>query len=116
MEKIKVCDFIESSFSNAQAMILKAVIAKKLAKNPDRVVLDFSGITRFTTLFFNFSTGYYLKMLGKEEYDRTFELINLSELGQSTYYHSYNNSLNDEMKDKKINNAILDILSNPNEE
>lgn len=114
--EIKVFDFIESGFSNEQANILKEVIKKELDKNTDDIVLNFNGITRFTTLFFNFSTGYYLKLLGKERYDKIFNLSNLSELGESAYKHSYNNSLDDKMKDEKIQNAILDILNNTNEE
>lgn len=48
----------------------------------------------------------------KENYDKRFKLINLNELGKSTYNHSYNNCLRDEfIGTEKINLQIKEILS-----
>ena len=116
MKIIKVNDFIQSSFSNEQANILKKCIESALKEKQDKIVLDFEGITRYTTLFFNFSTGYFLKLLGRERYDSIFELRNLSTLGESTYLHSYNNSLKAEYDSDKVREAINNILLNSNEE
>lgn len=111
MNNIKVCELINSAFSNEEANILKACIEKKLLTE-NKIILDFEGITQFTTLFFNFSTGFFVKEYGKEKYDDIFELINLSELGESTYIHSYNNSLRNEKDANEIQKAILDIIQN----
>lgn len=113
MSNIKVKDYISSAFSNEQAMELRNEIQKYLSE--DKITLDFEDISQYTTLFFNFSTGYFIKKLGKDKYDKQFEIINLSELGESTYNHSYNNSLRD-VKDEEIKNAILSILQNIDEE
>lgn len=111
MNKIVVKDYIPNAFSSEQANVLKKQIKDVLEKT-DRVVLDFEGISQYTTLFFNFSTGFFVKKLGKEKYDETFELINLSELGVSTYSHSYNNNLRVVSDNDEINKAIKEILSN----
>ena len=116
MKTIKVKDLIQSSFSNEQAEILNKDITKALEENQDKIILDFDGITRYTTLFFNFSTGYFLKSLGKSKYDQIFQIKNLTQLGESTYRHSYNNSIDDKYKDKEIQKEILCILEGTNEE
>lgn len=116
MTEIKVNDFLQSAFSNEQAEILKKEIKKSVENKEDKIVLDFDGITKFTTLFFNFSTGYFLSSLGKEKYDKMFEIINLNDLGESTYIHSYNNSVRNELKgSEEIQAQIMNIINNTDE-
>jgi len=115
MRTINVADFLQSAFSNDQAEMLKDKIQDEL-KNDDKIILDFKGITKFTTLFFNFSTGYFLSTLGREKYDHIFQVINLNELGQSTYNHSYNNCIRDEKSgDTDIMTKIMDIIKGADE-
>lgn len=110
MSKINVAEFLPSAFSNEQAEILKEKISDAL-KEDDKVIIDFAGITKFTTLFFNFSTGFFVSTLGKEKYDKIFDVINLNELGDSTYTHSYNNCIRDEIgKAEEIQSKIMDII------
>lgn len=111
MNRILVKDLIPNAFSNEQALVLKDKIGDILEQE-NCVILDFQGISQYTTLFFNFSTGFFVKKFGKEKYDEMFKLINLSELGTSTYMHSYNNSLRTKEDIEEINKAIKDILSN----
>lgn len=115
MVNIKVKDILPSAFSNEQAELLKGKINEVLEDN--KIVLDFSGITKFTTLFFNFSTGYFINLLGKEKYDSKFEIQNLNELGESTYIHSYNNSIRRETSgsDDDMMEKILSIINSPDE-
>ncbi len=111
MISICVSDFLPSAFSNEQAELLKRKI-NEVINQEDKIVLDFDGITKFTTLFFNFSTGYFINLLGKERYDDKFELRNLNQLGESTYFHSYNNSVRDELQGQEdMNVKIQNILN-----
>ena len=80
------------AFSKSQAEILRSVIQEKIDAEKD-VELDFTGITRFTASFFNFSTGYFIIVLGVEEYDRRIYLTGLSEFGEDVYRSSYNNAV-----------------------
>ena len=73
-------------------------------------------LQNFTTLFFNFSTGYFINLLGKENYDRVFELRNLNDLGESTYIHSYNNSVKNDLKgSEEMQAQIMDIINSTDE-
>lgn len=116
MSKIFVNSLITKAFSNEQAEILRDEIRRLLATGTKKIEIDFADITVYTTLFFNFSTGVFIKELGKEQYDRMFEVVNLNELGESTYNHSYNNCIRDEIKgNEDINAKIMDILNGMDE-
>ncbi|MBR1865552.1 MAG: STAS-like domain-containing protein [Lachnospiraceae bacterium] len=115
MANIYVNDFLPRAFSNDQAELLKQKI-NEVINHEDKIVLDFSGITKFTTLFFNFSMGYFITQLGKEKYDSMFELKNLNQLGESTYIHSYNNSVRDELSgSEEMKAKIMDIINSSDE-
>ncbi len=114
MKKIKVSDIITNAFSSEQAALLKEEM-KKYLENNEKILLDFAGINKYTTLFFNFSTGYFIGKIGKENYDKLVELENLSNLGQSTYQNSYNNAIRDDFENATIENEIINILKNPDE-
>ena len=110
MITINVANFLQSAFSNDQAEMLKGKIEEALNKE-EKITIDFKGITKFTTLFFNFSTGYFITTLGKKKYDDIFQVVNLNELGQSTYNHSYNNCIRDEQSgNSDILSKIRDII------
>lgn len=83
MGRVVVRELFSSSgaFSKSQAEILRSVIQEKIDAGKD-VELDFTGITRFTVSFFNFSIGYFVTMLGAEEYDRRITLTGLSDFGE----------------------------------
>lgn len=92
MKTIIVRDYINSAVSKESALIIRNKIEEYLPKE-DKLILDFSKITKFTALFFNFSTGYMISFLGLKGYDSRIYLINLSELGESVYKNSYRNSV-----------------------
>lgn len=112
MKIIKVSDYIASAFSQEKALILREIIKNNLEEN-DEIVLDFSGIFKFTTLFFNFSTGYYISLLGPNVYDKKISLINLCDLGKSTYVSSYNNAVTKNDSSKEMQEKITEIITNP---
>ena len=90
---IKANDFIKTGFSIEDANALDDII-NSLVKDDKSVIVDFSGITIFTTLFFNNAFAKYIIQLGPNEYKKRFKLENLSELGQITYKHSFDNAIN----------------------
>lgn len=111
---IKVNELIPNAFSREQADILRDKIQEELGKE-DVVEIDFDGIKRFTTLFFNFSTGKILTELKNDEYARRIKLLHLSPLGLNTYNNSYENAKN-KLADSDDEQKILEILKDPKEE
>lgn len=111
MKIIKVSEIIPNAFSSDQAIKLRDEMKKHL-NNKENILLDFSGIDKYTTLFFNFCTGFFIRELGKEKYDELVRLDNLSNLGQSTYQNSYNNAIRDDYDSPTIEDEINNILKN----
>lgn len=85
-------DYIQTGFSIEDAEKLDVAISKEINSN-DKIVVDFSGITFFTTLFFNNALAKYVLKLTPEKYNKKFKIVNLSEIGEITYKHSYDNAL-----------------------
>lgn len=90
---IKAIEYIKTGFSADDAAKLNDVI-QPLFEQGVKVVVDFTGISIFTTLFFNNVFAKYILKIGPEQYERSFEIQNLSDLGQTTYQHSYDNAVN----------------------
>ena len=112
MKTIVVNELFKSAFSQENALILRGKIEECL-KNEDKIILDFSGISKFTTLFFNFSTGYIISTLGPKKYDEFISVTNLSPLGKSTYESSYKNAVEKYKPNKEVEEKILNIIKNP---
>lgn len=66
-----------------------------------RVELDFSGINLYATMFFNAFVGYFIMNSQKDVIDNKIELLNISELGEKTFRHSYDNAIY--VKENNIN-------------
>lgn len=98
---------------NRDAEKLVNAIEKALAKK-EKIIIDFEGIERYATLFFNFSLLPYARQLGKQKYDDTFLLINLDEIGEEDYNDFYNNVLKNPRKfspnaEKRITEFLSDL-------
>lgn len=69
----------------------------------EKIELDFSGITMFSTMFFNASVGYLALRKGVDYIHEHLSCKNLSPLGETTYTHSIENAMavknNDKLKD-----------------
>ena len=111
MKTIKVSGIIPNAFSSEQAMKLRAEMKTHLDNN-EKIMLDFSEIDKYTTLFFNFCTGFFIREMGKQNYDELVKLDNLSDLGKSTYQNSYSNAIRDDYDSATIENEINNILKN----
>lgn len=109
---IKVIEYIKNGFSIEDADVLEPIL-KESIKNSDVVELDFKDVRFFTTLFFNSAITKFVKELTPEGYNKKIKLKNLSEVGESTYKHSYENAIeyyNIPEKDRsKIDKIFQDI-------
>lgn len=112
MKTILIKDYISSAFSQQNALKIRRLV-ETLLKTEDKIILDFSDISKFTTLFFNFSTGYFISLLGPNIYNKKISLENLSDLGKSTYESSYDNAVLKYEPNEDINDEIINIIKNP---
>jgi len=108
---IRAGDHIETAFSADDANAINPIIEQAVAAD-EKVVIDFTGINFFTTLFFSSAITRYVDSLGPDEYDRIFEIIGLTEIGQTAYDHSLEfareeSQLTPEQKEARL--AALDL-------
>lgn len=109
---IKATKYIKTAFSANDAEELDQAILP-LLDGSEKIVVDFDGITIFTTLFFNNAFAKYLMKLGPEKYNARFCLENLTELGASTYKHSIENAEKFYNLSKEEQQKQEEILENP---
>lgn len=111
---IKMKELSSTAFDAEDANLLKVEIKKALAQE-EKIIIDFEGIERYATLFFNFSLLSYAKQLGKQKYDATFTIINLSDFEQKVYNRFYKNSIKHPIKftteQEKLIVKIVDEIS-----
>ena len=96
MEKIIVKDLFNknSAISQGNAILLRDHILKVLSEREGKsIIVDFSGITNYTILFFNFSLSYLICKYGTEWFDRLIHIEGLSELGKHFYTISRTNAI-----------------------
>lgn len=94
MNTIFAQNYIESGFSLDDSNKLVNCIndALKTSDN-EKIVIDFSGVKFFTTQFFNNSLGKYIIQMSPKIFDEKFEIVNLTDVGQATFRHSYDNAV-----------------------
>lgn len=99
---------------NRDAEKLVNAIEKALAKK-EKIIIDFEGIERYATLFFNFSLLPYARQFGKQKYDETFIIINLSDFGKEVYSWFYEDAVEHPIKftteQEKLIVKIVDEIS-----
>jgi hypothetical protein len=84
---ILVEEYIKTAFSSDDAEKINPIINQAVASN-DKVTIDFTGITFYTTLFFSFAMARFICEIGSEKYDETFQVVGLTEIGLTAYKHS----------------------------
>jgi hypothetical protein len=84
---IKAIDYIDNGFSVEDANKLRPIVEKEVEHGPP-VILDFTGVQFFTTLFFGQALTYLIGRMGADEYKRRIIVKNLSDSGQATYEHA----------------------------
>lgn len=90
--EILVKDIISNALSEKDAKKLNTEIDTALNQNHPPVLINFSGIKFFSSLFFNESVCKYIFKLGIERYSADIQITNLSEVGEATYRRSYENA------------------------
>lgn len=105
---------IISTISNEAASKTKGLLLKKhlddlLSSQKYNIAVDFSGITRFASPFFNYSFAALALVYGFEKI-RAIKIENISEIGQSTYQTSMENAEMVALYDKQIEeiNRVID--------
>jgi hypothetical protein len=94
METIIAKEIIETGFSIDDAQKMYERIDEIIKSNPSaEIVIDFDKVKFFTTQFFNNCISKYVLTMGPEEFSKRFNIIRLSEAGQSTFKHSFDNAV-----------------------
>lgn len=112
MRTIIVKELTKMAMTETAGMKLRDKIEEVL-KNDSKVVLDFSGISLFATMFFNASIGHFVLNLSPEKCEEIFVIENISELGKDTYYHSFENAkmiYNNKSKENLIGDITQDNI------
>lgn len=92
MKKIIVKDIAENALSESAGTKLRNKILEIFEENKNEaIVLDFSGVLLFATMFFNSSIGYLISKNSEAVKNITIE--NISQLGMDTLKHSKENAL-----------------------
>lgn len=91
---IKVKDICKYAMFETDGEVLRKKVLDVLKRSPENtVVLDFEGISMFATMFFNASIGWILLHEKSELISSRISTRNLSELGEETWRHSYENAI-----------------------
>lgn len=91
MRTIFVNQMTNMALTESDGLKLRRVIENSLADS-DCVELDFSGISLFATMFFNASIGHLVMSLSPEKCADIIRISNISDLGNETYRHSFENA------------------------
>ena len=92
MAVLKVSDVCRYAIFEQDGVALREKIMD-VYDNGENVTLDFEGISLFATMFFNASVGWLVLRDGPETVNSRIKYINLSELGETTWKHSFNNAI-----------------------
>ena len=108
MADILLSDIAKDAATRTSGMKLKELLMEMIGKKSE-ITVDFTGINRYTSTFFNNSFATMYMAFGSECMEKI-KTVNLSEVGQLIYNTSMNNAKfllnNPEYKDK-----IADIVS-----
>ncbi len=72
---------------------LKDQIVSEWNNGQDQVVLDFTDVTLFATMFFNASIGRLILEYGPEYVTQHLSYVNLSDLGIASWQRSFDNAV-----------------------
>jgi len=110
MNEIMVNKLTSMAMTDTAGLKLREEI-EKLIKTEEKIIIDFTGITLFATMFFNASIGHFVMTLSPEKCNDLFKFVNLTELGMETYKHSFENA-EAIFHDRKQQSVIGEITQN----
>ena len=112
-KKINVSELIENGLTESNGFLLREKIAELLKEIEEgTIILNFRDITLFATPFFNASIGFFVLKLGPDKFDKIFKLEEITDLGLSTYQHSYDNAV--EIYNKNMNIDLVGEITKHN--
>ena len=91
MITINVKDISQYAMFEQDGIKLREAILKAL-QHEEMVILDFEGVDFFTTMYFNASIGWLVLTKGPSYVAEKIKTNNISELGQLTWKHSFENA------------------------
>lgn len=92
MVTIKVVDICDMAFAENDGLKLRFKMQELLNSN-ESIEIDFTGITIYTSAFFNVSIGYFISNKGLDYCNKKIIVSNLNNLGVDTFNHFYNNAI-----------------------
>ena len=109
MKVIKIADFSKEAASKTKGIVLRDLIEKEIGKTED-ITIDFEGINRIASPFFNNSFGALVLKYGVEKI-RSVRVSNLSPIGRQTYELSLENAemISDDSKLANEMNTIINV-------
>ncbi len=109
MSTILISSFTNEAASKSKGMLLRDKLIEKLKLNEKNIVVDFTGITKFASPFFNNSFASLVLIYGPQVVT-SIKLDNISQVGMDTYQTSINNAMNisDNKKHVVEINRIID--------
>lgn len=112
MAQIKISDICPIAMTEEQGLLVRDAMQPAVVAN-EAVVLDFTGISLFATMFFNASIGHYVVERGVDYCTNNISLINISDLGRETYRHSFLNAKEiAESKNKELTDTCTIVKKN----
>lgn len=91
MNEIIISQFSNEAASKAKGLLLKDRIEALLAAGTECITVDFNGITRFASPFFNNSFS-ALALIHGFSVIRSIQLTNIIDIGRTTYETSLDNA------------------------
>lgn len=91
MEKIAVMEMVGEAVSRTKGIMLKEFLEPLLCSKAGNIVVDFEGISYFTTTFFNNSFAALALVYGFDIV-RAIRLENINEVGRAAYEASMENA------------------------
>lgn len=91
MNTIYIAEISNEAASKTKGLVLKELLDKLLSSKTNDIVVDFNGITRFASPFFNYSFAALALIYGFDAI-RAIQIRNISEVGSDTYETSMENA------------------------
>lgn len=91
MNTIKISNITNEAASKVKGILLRDQLEQQIEANEQEIYVDFSGITKFASPFFNNSFAALALIYGFHTI-QSIQLINISEVGLETYKTSIDNA------------------------
>lgn len=90
--EINVNEICKFAISEEKGLALRKSLEDNIQSN-DEVIVNFEGISMFTTPFFNASLGFFILKYGPDKFDEKVKVVGLGDMGKETYSHSRENAI-----------------------